>query len=210
MFYIHTLNGDHYDISLESLLHRKEVRSTGKKSPVRKYLRGENEKEISNGGGYALTYAEKSYRESADIKKEPEPVFHAYQIMSSPVKTVPPEMKVTDAWEYFKKSEVSHMPVVSGDGLIVGIISDRDLLKRLIISEDNVVNRTDETVLDVMNKEVITAAGKTDIRKIARVMFKEHIGCMPIIHEENGLAGIITRSDILHAIIHYPPLNLWG
>lgn len=210
MFYIHTLNGDHYDISMESLLHRKEVRSTGKKNPVRKYLREEDEKEVYNGGGYTLSYAEKSYRESVDIKKEPEPVFQARQIMSSPVKTVAPDMKVADAWEYFKKSEVSHMPVLSGNGEIAGIVSDRDLLKRLIISEESVINRTDETVLDVMNVEVITAAKETDIRKIARVMFKEHIGCMPILNEKMELSGIITRSDILHAIIHYPPLQLWA
>ncbi len=210
MFHIHTLAGDNYDITLESLLHRKEVRDLTRKGTVRKFISGEEHGREYNGSGHNLTYAEKTYRESMEVRHEPEQVYHAYQIMSSPVKTITAGMKIAEAWNYFKESNVCHMPVLSAEGKIIGIVSDRDLLSHLIISDEHVVNRTDEIIGNIMNREVITAGRSTDIRRIARVMFEEHIGCMPILDDYRHLEGIITRSDILHAIINIPQLKLWG
>ncbi len=210
MFYIHTLNGDHYDISLEALLHRKEVPGVSKNSPVRKIITGEGGSGSYTAGGGHPSYAEKSYREAVNIKNEFEPLFHAYQIMNSPVKTLKPDMKITEVWNYFKRENIFHAPVLSDSGRIIGIISDRDLLKYLLISEGKIINENEKTVSDVMVREVITADRITDIRRIALVMFNEHIGTMPILGESKNLIGIITRSDILHALINYPPLKLWG
>ncbi len=61
-----------------------------------------------------------------------------------------------------------------------------------------------------MVREVITASRFTDIRRIAKVMFDEHIGSMPVLDDNRKLEGIISRSDILHALVNYPPLKLWG
>lgn len=210
MFHIYTLSGEHFDISLESLLHRKGVSNVDKKNPVRKFIDGEAQKRGYDGNSHSLSYAEKSYREAVNIRNDLEPVFHAYQIMSSPVKTITPDIKITEAWFVFKSSCVCHMPVLSGEGRIVGIVSDRDLLKSLIIEKDSVINSADRNISDIMVREVITASRVTDIRRIARAMFERHIGSMPILDEEKRLVGIITRSDILHALVNCPQLKLWG
>ncbi|HOP30825.1 MAG TPA: CBS domain-containing protein [Spirochaetota bacterium] len=210
MFHIHTLNGDHFDLTLEALLHRKDVKNVGGKNRVRKFINGEHVSDSYSGAGHTLTYAEKSYREAINIKNEREPLFHAYQIMNSPVKTIPPDMKITEVWNLFKSAGIYHAPVVTGENRIEGIVSDRDLLKSLIIENDRVVNRTDGVISDIMVREVITAGRFTDIRRIAKVMFDEHIGSMPVLDDNRKLEGIITRSDILHALVNYPPLKLWG
>lgn len=209
MFHIHTLNGDHYDLTLESLLHRKGVTGTGSNSPVRRFIPGEEGGE-GTGDGRIISYAEKSYREAVNIKNEREPLFHAWQIMSSPVKTVSPGMKVTEAWAWLMKEKICHAPVISEDGKLTGIISDRDLLKSLIVTGGEIVNHTEEIVENIMISEVITAGRMTDIRRIAKVMFDGHIGSMPILDDSRKLTGIITRSDILHALVNHPPLKLWG
>jgi len=210
MFHIHTLNGDHFDLTLEALLHRKDVKNVGGKNRVRKFIDGERRSDSYDGRGRTFTYAEKSYREAVNIKNELEPLFHAYQIMSSPVKTVKPEMKIIEVWDLFKISEIYHAPVVNAEGRIIGIVSDRDLLKALIIENGRVVNRTEGVISDIMEREVITSGRFTDIRRIAKVMFDEHIGSMPILDDNRKLEGIITRSDILHALVNYPPLKMWG
>lgn len=210
MFHIHTLNGVHFDLTLEALLHRKDVKNVDGKNRVRKFINGERGSDSYSGAGHTLTYAEKSYRDALNIKNEREPLFHAYQIMSSPVKTVTPEMKIVEVWNLFKSSGIYHAPVITGDNKIDGIVSDRDLLKSLIIENDRVVNRTEGIISDIMVREVITASRFTDIRRIAKVMFDEHIGSMPILDDNRKLEGIITRSDILHALVNYPPLKLWG
>lgn len=209
MFFIHTLEGLYRDLTLESLIHKTNVNEVNRNSRTRKLIDGDSHDNGQSTGGRPLTYAEKSYREAMNIKNELEPVFHAYQIMSSPVKTTLPEMKITDAWNHFKQEKIHHMPVVSTNKKIEGIVSDIDLLKKLIITDDRITNQTDETISDIMVREVVTASRVTDIRRIAMVMFTMHIGTMPILDDDKNLIGIITRSDILHALITYPPLKLW-
>ncbi len=210
MFFIHTLEGLYRDLSLEALIHKKELSGVNRNSRIRKLIREETGDSQYSPEKKTLTYAEKTYREAMKLKNQPGPIFHAYQIMSSPVKTIKPEMKITEAWNHLKRIGVRHTPVVSEEKKIEGIISDRDLLKRLLVGDDGTVEGSDQTVGDIMVHEVITASMVTDIRRIAMVMFKMHIGTMPVLDEDKNLAGIVTRSDILHALITYPPLKLWG
>lgn len=210
MFFIHTLEGLYRDLSLEALVHRTDVSGVKENSRTRKLIHGEAGVHGSTPDGRSFSYAEKSYREAMNLKNEMEPLFHAYQIMSSPVKTVSPSMNITDAWRLFRNEKVRHMPVVSENMNLEGILSERDLLKRLIVTDDEVTNVTGEKVSDIMIREVITASRVTDIRRIAMVMFTMHIGTMPILDDNKDLVGIVTRSDILHALITYPPIKLWG
>jgi acetoin utilization protein AcuB len=71
-------------------------------------------------------------------------------------------------------------------------------------------------ILDqVMSTPVLSASVKTNIREICNVMFNHHIGALPIVLEgqlegQSGvLAGMITRSDILRAMIKHGPVQLW-
>ncbi|MBS10296.1 MAG: hypothetical protein CME19_01670 [Gemmatimonadetes bacterium] len=46
-----------------------------------------------------------------------------------------------------------------------------------------------------------TAGPDTDIAQIARVLYEEHVGSLPIIDDSKNLVGMITRSDIFKAIV---------
>ncbi|TFH42020.1 MAG: CBS domain-containing protein, partial [Chrysiogenales bacterium] len=113
-------------------------------------------------------------------------------------------------WVKFKEAGVRHMPVLSSDGAMIGIVSDRDLLKQFVISDGKVEDARNVSVKEIMAVEVIAAAPHTDIRRVARAMLDNHVGTMPIVDEEGQPVGIVTRSDILHAIIHHPGLNFWA
>ena len=60
-----------------------------------------------------------------------------------------------------------------------------------------------------MTDQVLTAHPDTEIRTIARVMFEERIGAMPIVSEAGTPVGIITRSDILRTVMNKVPFELW-
>lgn len=64
-------------------------------------------------------------------------------------------------------------------------------------------------VKDFMKSKVLTAAPTAEIRFAARVMFEEKIGALPIIEDNGALIGIVTRSDILKALVNLPPLEMW-
>jgi acetoin utilization protein AcuB len=61
-----------------------------------------------------------------------------------------------------------------------------------------------------MVSEVLVATQDTLIRDAARTMIEERIGSLPIITEGNALAGIVTRSDILRALITHGPMRIWA
>lgn len=93
------------------------------------------------------------------------------------------------------------MPITSKAGVLTGILSDRNLL--------NLNLNHSEAVKSIATPEVITALPTTEIREIAKLMFEERIGSVPIVSVKGALVGIITRSDILRTVINKVPFELW-
>ena len=150
-----------------------------------------------------------TYKDTSRMENESYPIFHARNIMSSPVLTINGDAMVKEAWSMFIEKKVHHLPVLSDEKKMIGILSDRDIFKRLIITNGKIVNDVDKTVKEIMTTNVFTATPITDIRRIAKEMFDNNIDAMPIV-DDGLLSGIITRSDILHAIIHQPDLQFWA
>jgi len=203
MFHVHTAGGVRLNVPLE------QIQRAQKAPPPRRRIGLEYDTDQA-GPSPRFSDAEKAYIDGLHADQEHREIYFAYEIMSSPVHTLHQELKITDAWAFFMTQEVHHMPVLSDSDEMIGMVSDSDLLKRLIIIDNTIENVTDTKVKDVMTREVISAGRVTDIRRIAKAMFDNHIGTMPILDENVLLAGIITRSDILYALINSPPLKIWA
>ncbi len=227
MFHILSVDGSVYNVPLESLQKREELKRVVRPEPAgenaanpqteafrppgrRKTVSATDGEAANQPGQRELSYAQKSYREAIHVDDERRELLHAFEIMSSPVLTLPPEMSVAEGWRTFQKNAIRHMPVLSAQGEIMGIVSERDLLTQLIVRGETIESATNRQIADVMTRKVISASRETDIRRIARAMFENHIGTMPIVGPDRDLRGIITRSDILFALIHYGPLKLWA
>jgi acetoin utilization protein AcuB len=210
MFHIQGLDGIQFNIPLEDLKDNEKVYRLNKGYAIRKIIdrkEGQQSENFSNGN---VSPAVKAYKDAVKINNDREPILHAYTIMKSPVLTIDPEMSIIDAWNYLKEKGISHVPVLSKEKKIIGILSDRDLLKCLCIIDCKENDIAGKKVSEVMTKKVITSSKFTDIRRIAKAMFENHIGIMPIVDDHSGdIIGIITRSDILYALVNYPPLSLW-
>jgi acetoin utilization protein AcuB len=149
--------------------------------------------------------AEQAYHQAEDPSPRGEPAVQASRIMTAPVVTLPEDALLEQAWDLIIKRRFRHVPVVSEEGRVKGIISDRDLLAVRSRGAD----ATPRAVRDVMKTKVNTATPDTEIREIARVLFEERIGAMPVVDAGDNLLGIITRSDILRALIRRAPKELW-
>ena len=203
MFHVHTAGGVRFNVPLE------QIQRAQKAPPPRRRIGLEYDTDQA-GPAPRFSDAEKAYIDGLHADHERREIYYAYEIMSSPVHTLRQDLKITDAWEYFAAKGVHHMPVLSDIDEMIGMVSDGDLLKRLIIIDNTIENVTDVKVKDVITREVISAGRVTDIRRIAKAMFDNHVGTMPILDEKVLLAGIITRSDILYALINSPPLKIWA
>lgn len=150
-----------------------------------------------------------AYREMRQLYQR-EPIVHAYQLMKHPVRTITADVNILDAQTQFQKYGIQQMPVLSDQQRLIGMLSVNDLLQYLIIDGNQTHYIRGKRVQDAMSKEVITADPVSDIRRIAQVMQEYHLNAIPIANDNDALIGIISRGDILRAVMNDPPLNMWS
>lgn len=138
------------------------------------------------------------------------------QLMKKNVKSLTPETPLNEALAMMRTNGIRHAPIIESETQIfLGIISDRDILKKWAGVEESFlewVNKTDHSsdyVSYCMTKKVLVASPDDRIVDVAQAMTSEKIGCMPVLDKENKLLGLITRSDILKLIVKTAPLNFW-
>jgi acetoin utilization protein AcuB len=153
--------------------------------------------------------AVQAYREMRHLNRR-EPIYHAHQLMSHPVSTVPLEMGIIEAQRYFQEQKLQQMPVMSTQKRIVGMLSLEDLLQFIVVDDGQMQYVSGKRVADAMSREVITADPVSDIRRVAQVMQEYHLDAVPIVDEQDALIGIVSRSDILRAVMNDPPLTMWS
>ena len=98
--------------------------------------------------------------------------------------------------------DVRHMPVTEGEGNLVGLVSQRDLLRNHLIEQTDVPDFIEDALLErllvreVMTTGVVSVEPDSDIREAAQIMFENKYGCLPVV-EGNRLVGILTESDFV-------------
>lgn len=111
------------------------------------------------------------------------------------VLTIPEDSSVYQAIALMVRKDVSGLPVVGESGL-VGIISEKDVLKLLYDTEF-----VAGSVADYMTEDVITFDEEDDLTKICDCLINNSFRRVPILHE-GKLAAIITRADLIRANRH--------
>jgi acetoin utilization protein AcuB len=120
----------------------------------------------------------------------------------SPI-TLNPDKSCGDALQTLRRNRIRRAPVVKDDA-VVGIISERDLLRVLpgtVAQSSSEAGKAgmDTPVGQVMKKELKTLHPNDHLDSAARLMLQHKIGGIPVI-ENDKLQGIITESDIFKAI----------
>jgi len=137
----------------------------------------------------------------------------AQQVMTAPVVTLTPEATFAEAFDQFRTKSFRHLPVVSSSGHLVGIISERDILRYMAgltaaYERQPAMDAEEARVDQVMIPRVLTASVDTEVRNIARLFAEHRIGAVPIVKNQL-LEGILTRGDVLAAVMrHY--MELWA
>ncbi|BDA78130.1 membrane protein [Leptospira kobayashii] len=147
--------------------------------------------------------AKKAYDE-ANEEPPPSPILFAHQVMTSPVESLFTDSNLYEARKYILEKRFRHIPILSPEGKLVGILSDRDVWK--FISEDE--NALTKPLSSFMIRKLLTGTIQTEIREAAKVMLEEKIGSLPIIDEDQTLIGILTRTDLIRAIVRFPGFTL--
>jgi len=155
------------------------------------------------GGGHASAAAATlrdvtdSPRIMAEIVSElktrlPQPIT-ARELMSSPVRTIPPETTITEAHRMLLRYGHSGLSVVDTLGQLVGIISRRDLDIALHHGFGHA------PVKGYMTPQLKTITPETTLQQIEELMVNYDIGRLPVLENDN-LVGIVTRTDVLREL----------
>lgn len=148
------------------------------------------------------------YEASGAVNREPAPVSVAEQIMSRPPITVRINDTVGRARDLMTARGIGLLPVLGDDGHIEAIITRGDITRQRIRYSD----LAKMPVGAIAHFEVLTAGPRTNIRELARVLIDQDVRGMPIVDQSEDpprVIGVVTRSDILRALINYAPLELW-
>jgi acetoin utilization protein AcuB len=136
----------------------------------------------------------------------PERSIRVKDLMVRPATTIRWDATVGAAWKLMKAGKIRHLPVLSEDGRLVGIGTDRDL--REVILDPSIQEQLGNLaralnilrVKQVMTWGVVTVRPGTDIREAARIMRDQRIGALPVEEAGRGV-GILTGTDVLRAFV---------
>jgi CBS domain-containing protein len=142
----------------------------------------------------------------------------ARDVMTPRVISIEADAPVTRAAGVMLENRISGLPVVGSNGELVGMVTEGDFLRRREIGTerkrsrwleflvgpgrlaDEYVRASGRKVSDVMTPEPRTAGEETPLDEIVKTMEQHHIKRVPIVRA-GRLVGIVTRANIMHALV---------
>jgi CBS domain-containing protein len=132
-------------------------------------------------------------------------------LMTSEVVTVGPATPFKEIVGRLAEHRVSAMPVVDDAGLVLGVVSEADLLLKeefpdpdqdvpLFWTKQRRLERekaAGSTARDLMSVHLVSIASDATVAEAARRMHRANVKRLPVLGEGGRLVGIISRSDLL-------------
>jgi CBS domain-containing protein len=89
--------------------------------------------------------------------------------------------------------DCGEIPVIDRAERVIGVVTDRDIVCRVVAQEKNPMAYTAETC---MSDQVITVAVDAPLAEIMATMEKHQIRRVPVVDAQGCCAGMISQSDI--------------
>lgn len=119
-------------------------------------------------------------------------------LMSTDVVTVGPDTTILEATNILVKHNISGLPVVDKKNKLLGIVSEKDLLRLTygLKTRSYTSNDSPKTVQEVMTKEVVAFDEDDRLSDIIKCLMENNFRRVPILSGDK-LVGIISRKDLL-------------
>jgi CBS domain-containing protein len=141
----------------------------------------------------------------------------AKEVMTSDVHAIPPDMPIADIADLLLSRKLAAVPVVDGEGRLLGIVSEADLIHRAEIGtephhtwwEHLLAGRDEQTAefvkvhgmlaRNVMARELVTADENTPLADVVGLFDRFAVGSVAIIRDQR-LTGMVHRSNVLRLL----------
>jgi CBS domain-containing protein len=108
------------------------------------------------------------------------------------VHSVHPEASVLDAAELMNEHKIGGLVVID-DGRLVGIITERDILRRVVAQQRDAAHTA---VSDVMTAEVACARPHTTVEEARGVMKNRRFRHLPVLDGDDNICGMVSIGDL--------------
>ncbi len=151
------------------------------------------------------------------------------QVMETIITTVAPTTPVPTVVDLLMSAPFAALPVVDEHHRLLGIISTGDLINADVLPVRRRLLRTalelddataqaveaplarieqhPDTARDIMNRQLRTVRPDTSIRDAASIMVESGLRRLPVVAEDGTLLGMLTRSDLLRAVVTSPLMS---
>jgi CBS domain-containing protein len=113
----------------------------------------------------------------------------AKDIMTTQVIAVRPDASYREMVTMLRAHRVSGLPVVDAEDLVVGVVSETDLLTKRAPAR--------RTARDLMSHPAVTTSPDELVSSVARLMSRRKLRRVPVVDRQGHLVGIVCRSDVL-------------
>lgn len=159
--------------------------------------------------------AVQAYGEVQHPAPQRHPLERVQDVMARAAVTVQDAMTVAEGWRLLAERRLGQAPVLDAQARLIGLLTRAELLsvERLPRPEDSaLVWRAflAQPVSAVMVTPVPAVTPDTLLRRVALALLDSGLPGLPVVDGSGTLIGFVSRSDILKAVVHDPPLDLWA
>jgi CBS domain-containing protein len=115
-------------------------------------------------------------------------------VMTTAVLTVRAGDELASAAQEMRQADIRHLPVVDDRGRVIGVISDRDLLRADVKSHPH------RKVAGIMTADVLSIRPGTAAREATVMMLEYKVSCLPVTNDLGELVGLVTETDFLRIL----------
>lgn len=121
----------------------------------------------------------------------------ADEVMSSPVVCARPTTTVQYAAAVLSERGFTLLPVVDGQGRLVGVVSEADILRRD-------TGGPGQPVTEVMTSPVFVVPPEAELAAVSDQLLRRGLRAVPVVAADGAVVGIVSRRDLLRTLLHAP------
>ncbi|MFJ4687229.1 CBS domain-containing protein [Streptomyces sp. NPDC088789] len=134
-------------------------------------------------------------------------------VMAHTVAAVGPRAPFKEIVRLMRDWKVSALPVIEGEGRVVGVVSEADLLPTEELRDDpdpgplrlrqptGIAKAGARTAADLMSAPAVTVGAGATLAEAARVMARAEVKRLPVVDDSGLLAGVVSRTDLLKVFL---------
>jgi CBS domain-containing protein len=124
------------------------------------------------------------------------------ELMTTPVRTLGVDARLSEVRRALTQEDIHHLPIVE-DGILVGMISSRDLVRILREAKPGAAESVDEildrssSVAKLMSSELVTARANDSVDRAIELIAEGSIHSVLVLDASRHVVGIVTDTDLL-------------